>query len=140
MALVKITAADRYFSLCVRERADYHCEHCGKKYQKGDTGLHCSHLWSRRHKSVRHHADNAFAHCFHCHLHLGSNPVLFSDWARRTLGDGRFEMLAERHRAAIKWSKALDAEIAAHYKQEHAAQVARREQGETGRIEFASFW
>ena len=49
-------------------------------------------------------------------------------------------MLAERHRAAIKWNKALDAEIAAHYKQEHEAQIEQRKQGKTGYLPFKSFW
>jgi len=45
---MKITPADKYFSLCIRERSDWTCEYCGNGYRHKPQGLHCSHLFSRR--------------------------------------------------------------------------------------------
>ena len=96
---IKITALDRLFSLYVRHRANWRCQYCGTDYAKlNKSGLHCSHLYGRRHKSTRWHPDNAFAHCFGCHQFLGGNPVIFSKWARMKLGVARFNRLASLHR------------------------------------------
>lgn len=137
--LIKRTEADRWFSLCVRERSEWACEYCGGKYERGAQGLHCSHLWSRRHKAVRHDPDNAFAHCFGCHQRLGGDPAVFVSWARGVLGESRFECLAERHRGIRKWNKRLEKEIAAHYKKAHEEMISKRGAGVMGRLEFPNF-
>lgn len=137
---IRITPADKWFSLCVRERAGWTCEYCGKDYsgERGH-GLHCSHFFGRRHKATRHHPDNAFAHCYGCHQRLGANPYIFSEWARAHLGGGRITILHERHLQIWKKPKGYEKEIAAHYKAEYERMKALRDQGVTGRIEFTAF-
>jgi hypothetical protein len=140
MSLIKITQADKWFSLCVRERAEWSCESCQKHYQQGDQGLDCAHIYSRRHKSTRHHSDNAVALCVGCHRRYSGNPLDFAKWVETKLGTARLEMLWERREAAIKYNKALDKEISSHYKAEFARMKSLRADGVMGRIEFVSFW
>lgn len=64
----------------------------------------------------------------------------FAEWARSALGNAKFEMLRERHRAVIKYNKALEREIAAHYKAQWEGLMQERYAGKTGRLEFESFW
>lgn len=75
-----------------------------------------------------------------CHTYLGGNPVLFSEWAKAQIGHARIEMLAERHRTVLKNPKQYEKDIAAHYKAEWETLCKKRFQGQTGRIEFLSYW
>jgi hypothetical protein len=138
VSLIKITSADRWFSLCVRERSDWHCERCGRRKAIGP-GLHCSHFYGRSARSTRYHADNAFAHCMGCHQHLGSHPELFREWVLEQLGEARFEMLRERFNMVFKWRPKMEREVAAFYKIQHALMLRLRADGVTGRMEFASW-
>ena len=63
----------------------------------------------------------------------------FSDWARNHLGASRLDMLRERKEATIKYTKAVEKEIAAHYKGEHEKMMLARKNGATGRLEFESW-
>jgi hypothetical protein len=137
MAL-KITAADRWFSLCVRERADWRCEVCGKHYERGSQGLHCSHFWSRRHQSVRHDPDNAAAHCFGCHQRLGGDPLDFAAWVEGHLGSERREALDLRARQPLKIKRHLH-DIARHYQAEHARLTGLRAAGNRGDLHVISW-
>lgn len=139
MGLIKITEADRWFSKCVRERAGWKCEVCHKQYQEGDQGLGCSHIYSRRHKSIRHHGDNGTSMCTSCHQRLGGNPLDFASWARTHLGESRLDMLRERKNSPIKYNKRLEREIAAHYREEHRKMKEARARGTIGRLEFVSW-
>jgi len=140
---LKRDRADHYFSLCVRERADYHCEVCFKQYDRSSTGLHCSHFFSRANKSVRWHKDNAFSHCYGCHQKLGSNPHDFTHWCQMILGDARYEMLIERKnditlaKQLVKDNKA--GHLAKHYNTQYKLLRYMREQGETGYIDFEDY-
>ncbi len=139
MSLIKTTNADKYFSLCVRERAEWNCERCGKHYEPPTSALHCAHIFSRRHKSIRHYALNAVALCYSCHTWGGGNPVEFTDWIRGYLGDHLMDMLTERKNSPIKYNARLDREIAAHYKEQWEAMMTLRLNGVTGRIDFKSW-
>ena len=79
---LKRSPADEAFSKCVRERANYCCERCGKGYDASSTGLHCSHHFSRRHRSIRWCGDNAMALCYACHEWYGGNPADSGAWLR----------------------------------------------------------
>ena len=138
---MKITPADKWFSLCIRERVDWNCEHCGSNYRQRPQGLHCSHLFSRRHYATRHDPNNAFAHCYGCHQRLGGCPVTFTRWAEQHLGIGLVELVREKHldTGLGKMCKKKQKEIAAHYKSELSRLQKQRAEGITGRLEVTAW-
>lgn len=131
---IKIDPADRYFSLCVRERAGNRCEVCARSSE--DYRIDCSHLFSRRHNATRWNPFNAFAHCFVCHQRLGGNPVEFTRWAESKLGPAKVEALRVKHQMTLKLSAKDKAFIADHYRKEHKAMLAKRKEGNTGYLQF----
>lgn len=131
---------DEVFSQLVRERANWTCEHSGRYFAEGERqGLHCSHLFSRRHLATRWHPDNAFAHSYRSHQELGGNPVLFARWASERLGDGRIQMMEERYRSVRKYTPRDLEEMLEHYTQELRAMRGKRAVGCPDRIEFMAF-
>lgn len=134
---VRITPADRFFSLCVRERAVNRCERCGRGADQGR--LDCSHFMSRRHNATRWDPANAFAHCFACHQSLGSNPVEFVRWVESKIGPAKVEALRTRSGMTLKLSKVDKEFIAAHYRAEHKAMLEKRKAGHAGYLPFAGW-
>ena len=130
---------DAIFSNLVRERAGWTCENegCGKYYPEGQRqGLHCSHFFGRRYRSTRWHPDNAAAHCFSCHQKLGENRVDFTAWISQHLGDIGRERIRHLSQIVARFSKRQLEDIYWHMKDQHKAMLAKRANGETGRIEF----
>lgn len=117
---IRIDKRDTVFSLIVRLRAAFMCDRCGRYFPKGH-GLQCSHFYGRRHKATRWAFDNAAAHCFGCHRHLGENPIEFNAWVRKHLGDARYDALAEKHRRIVKRTKTELEELYQHLKEQYAA-------------------
>lgn len=137
MAAIKRDKRDEVFSMLVRERAGWTCEACGKYYPEGQRqGLHCSHIFSRRHRATRWSPDNAAAHCFSCHQRLGGDPVEFARWAETYLGEGRLRLLREKAHSICKLTKADLEDIYKHLKAEHKRISGLRSNGVAGRIEF----
>ena len=136
---LKRTAADDLFSKCVRERTDYTCERCGKQYDRSSTGLHCSHNYSRRHRTIRWCKDNALALCYGCHQWYEGNPPESGRWLEQKLGSGCIEILEQKKNSRVKVPKHEEKEIAAHYRQELKRLKERRAAGEVGIIEFISY-
>tara|TARA_R110000751_G_scaffold40814_4_gene96342 strand:+ start:91 stop:507 length:417 start_codon:yes stop_codon:yes gene_type:complete len=131
---------DDVFSKLIRERAGWCCERCEKFYPEGyRQGLHCSHLYSRRHRGTRWHPDNAFSHCYACHQYLGGNPVEYHLWARERMGDGLLELVRERHHTITKYTKKDLEELHKHLKAEHKGMLAKRADGVMGRIDFEAW-
>lgn len=139
MAGIKRNPADDSFSKCVRERANWMCERCSKKYPENSSGLHCSHNFSRRHRTVRWHGDNALALCFACHQWFGGNPYESGRWLEKMLGETRLEMLIDAKNGKHKVPKAEEKDIAKHYREQLKIMQAKRKNGEMGRIEFESW-
>lgn len=136
---MKTSPADQWFSKCVRERANWTCERCHKQYPENSAGLHCSHNFSRRHRTTRWHADNALALCFSCHQWFGGNPYEAGRWLESVIGEARLEMLVDMKNARHKVPKAEEKEIAAHYRAQLKEMQAKRQQGETGYLVFESW-
>ncbi len=138
---IKRDKRDKIFSDLVRERANWTCEHCGKYFPEGARqGLHCSHLFSRRHRSTRWHPLNAFAHCFSCHKRLGENPVEFTRWAESRLGVHVVESLRARARSIVKWTRNDLEDLYARMKDSWESMQRERSNGKIGRIEFGEDW
>jgi len=94
---IKLDNLDKLFSKFVRLRAGGICEYCGQ-----NKVLQCSHFVGRRKRSVRFDPDNAAGLCFSCHMYLGENPHIHTDWFRKRLGSERFENLNIRSNIITK--------------------------------------
>ena len=110
---IKIEAADTWFSKCVRKRANFHCEHCGKTET-----LQCSHIIGRRVKSVRWDGMNATCLCAGCHMRFTEQPLEHIRWLEKHLGRAHLDILQEKRNQILKTTKQLRSEIAAHYREQ----------------------
>ncbi len=97
---IRIDKLDVLFSRFIRLRAGGKCEYCGRKAK-----LQCSHFHGRRKRSVRYDPDNACALCFYCHLYMGENPNIHTEWFGERLGSERFEQLHIRAEMIVKLDK-----------------------------------
>ena len=136
---IKIKAADTWFSKCKRESQNWTCEKCNSKHETGSVGLHNSHIFSRRHRTIRWCKDNTQALCFSCHQWFGGNPADSGAWVTTLLGEGFIDRLREKRDSRMKVSKIEEKEIAKHYKKEYEKLLERRANGETGVLEFESY-
>lgn len=118
MGGIKRDSADKYFSDCIRHRARYRCEYCGKPFTGLVQGFECAHIYGRANKSVRWSADNAVALCSHHHRHFTENPLDFQHWLSTHLGEGHLDLLREKKNQIFKTTKAIRLEIAKHYREE----------------------
>jgi len=138
---MKLTPADIAFSWCVRERAAWTCEKCGRVYTPPTKALHCSHYIGRGNWSTRFEPLNAFAHCFGCHQLLGGDPHLFREWVIDRIGLDRYEIIIEKKENPMigKQMRHEKKDIAKHYRDEHNKMLKKRANGETGRLEFVGY-
>jgi hypothetical protein len=139
MGGVKVTPADKYFSKCVRARAGYCCERCGKQHETNSQGLHASHHHRRGQWGVRFDPMNAEALCYGCHSHYGGtqermNQVL-TDWEQDVLRERKEDIRMAKLYRRTQGKGA----ISKHYKAELERIERLRELGEVGRIEFEPF-
>ena len=138
---LKRTAADHWFSRCVRMRNDFICQGCGKQYDEKSMALHCSHYFGRAKRGVRYDGLNAFAHCYGCHQRFGSNPDYFYRHYIEAYGEGALTLLREKveditlGKRMIKEQK----EISRHYKKEVFRMENERLKGVKGWLEFESW-
>ena len=138
---LKRTAADHWFSRCVRLRNQIKCQGCGAQYESNSTGLHCSHYLSRSKKGIRYDKMNAFAHCYGCHQKYGSNPDYFVRHYIDTYGEGALELVREKAED-ITLGKRMNKEqklIAKYYKSEAERMENERAVGVAGWMEFVSW-
>ena len=118
MSAIKRKPADAEFSKCVRTAANWTCERCGSVHEKGSMGLHCSHIFSRRYRTIRWSKDNVQALCFSCHQWFGGNPADSGYWVTELLGEGHMELLREKRDNKLKVSKLEEKDIAKFYRAE----------------------
>lgn len=136
---VKRTPADDAFSKCVRAANGYRCEKCGAQHDKSSTGLHCSHIFGRRHRTIRWAKDNAQSLCARCHTWYGENPADSGKWLVEQFGEGYLQILRDKRDSGIKVPKVEEKLIARHYRQELKKIEQKRDEGETGYIDFESW-
>ena len=111
---IRREACDSWFSKCVRKRANWSCEYCGKS----DGQLDCAHIYGRAQKSVRWDGMNAVALCRYHHQQFTANPIEFTRWLEGHLGEAHMEILAEKRQHLLKTTKALRKEISDHYREQ----------------------
>jgi len=140
MAAIKRTPADKAFSDCIRERANWTCERCGTYYPEGHRGgLECSHHHSRGKWGVRFDPINAESLCTGCHFLDGGTQ----ERRERVLTDAEQEILYEKARDTslgriVRKTKGKG-DIAKHYRNELKRMQDLRENGEVGRLEFIGY-
>ena len=114
---MKISQADKWFSKCIKKAGRWTCLRCKKQYQETDArGLDCSHVFGRRHRTVRWCKDNAKPLCMGCHRWWHENPTESGNWLIDLWGEGHFQLLREKRDSGIKVSKLEEKDIAKHYK------------------------
>jgi len=136
---IKIKACDTWFSRCVKEANDWICNRCNAQHERGSQGLHNSHIFSRRHRTIRWAKENGQSQCFSCHQWFGGNPADSGQWIENKLGSGVIDILREKMNSRIKVSKAEEKLIAKHYRREHKIIEEKRLSGEIGYIDFVSW-
>jgi len=115
---LKIKPADTFFSKCIRQKANWTCERCHKHFIKNAQGLHCSHIFSRRHRTIRWCKGNAQALCYTCHQWFGGSPAESGYWITRLMGEGHIQILKEKMNSREKISKMQEKSIAKHYREQ----------------------
>lgn len=136
---MKTSPADQAFSKCIRAAASYQCQKCGKQYDKSSTGLHCSHNFSRRHRTIRWCKENALSLCYGCHSWFGGNPADSGRWLEQFIGEGTLDLLREKMNSRVKVPASEEKEIARHYREQLKLIEEKRECGEDGYIDFESY-
>lgn len=143
---IKRDAADKWFSACVRERANWTCEKSGLIDPEGQVNgvsrvLECAHVYGRRSRNVRWHPFNAFCLSHRWHKYFTENPIEFQRFVFEKLGELKHELLRERfHDLSIKYSPIeRKKEIPTHYRKEYNKMREVRKCGVEGRIEFVGY-
>ena len=102
---IKIDKADAYFSLYIRELADWKCEVCGNT-----ESLQASHFFGRRAENTRFEPDNVICVCFFHHQRLGSEDrEAYRDFMIKKLGEKRFKTLRMQYNTSKKRDRKLEA-------------------------------
>lgn len=113
---MKRDKVDALFSQYIRIRDKWICQVCNRSYTTSTQGLHCSHIFSRRHNAIRFDERNAVAMCFSCHQWYGGNPIEGGEWARRYLGPDVVDELIRIKNAPFKKTKAWESEVESELK------------------------
>lgn len=120
MGKIKLNPTDTVFSQCIRERANWTCERCGKVYTPPTRALHCSHFHSRGKWGTRFDPDNCEALCYGCHSHMGGNPALHRERILEKLGEELYQILQEKSQSTElgRMAKRQEKEIRKHYRKQ----------------------
>jgi len=117
--VIKITSADRYFSLCVRKRANWTCERCRVGYTPPTAALHCSHFMSRGNYGTRFDPLNAASLCYGCHMYFTGRPLEHLSWFAARVGLDEVERLKRSAKTPHYGIKKYLKVIGRHYRMEH---------------------
>ena len=116
---MKITSADRFFSLCIRKRAGFRCERCFTAYGGPTQALHCAHFMGRGAWSTRFDPGNATSLDMGCHLYFTSRPAEFADWYAARVGLDEVERIKRVSKQPVPGIKKHIREIGQFYKREY---------------------
>lgn len=141
---MKLNPWDIAFSRAIRESYNWTCAICEiedteAQFTGRSRAMQCAHVFSRKHKNVRCHPDNAVCLCARCHAIMTDAPTEWGLWVVNHLGEGRYQMLLERKNdISIKYSKQDMSDIANHYRQEYARMVNEKMHGKQN-VELVSY-
>lgn len=119
---VKILPADRWLSLCVRMAAGWRCRMCGNQVRVGSQGLHCAHIFSRRHRATRWLPRNLFALCFGCHRKFDEDHELKREYSIQEIGEEDYDYLNRTRNLITKFNKAEQKAIGDFYRKQSLVQ------------------
>lgn len=112
MGKIKISLADRLFSLYIRTRDKWTCRRCGTFHEPPTSALHCSHFWGRGNRGTRWEPDNCIALCYGCHQYFESNKHgPYRDMMLKILGEKRYKTLEIQARTPTKVDERLIAKV-----------------------------
>ena len=123
---------DAVFSKVIRTAWDWTCAKCGTSYLKGSAGLDCSHIFSRTHRSVRWHPDNAVAKCCGCHRWWHGNPTEAAEWFKGLVGVQAYDELKQAKNAVFKRTLPQMVDMLDHFESELARLEGLRDKGAQG--------
>ena len=91
---IKISALDKLFSTFIRQRDNWTCQRCNKKFIPPTKGLHNSHYFGRTMKSVRYDEDNCDALCYGCHRYWEKEDREgYRNFKIKQLGQRKYDLL-----------------------------------------------
>lgn len=134
MSGVKITPADKAFGDCVKAAYDNTCQVCFKQGR-----MECSHIHSRRHRTIRWCKENALPKCHPCHRWWHEHPTESGLWFVETYGLGMENLLIEKKNNKYKIPKSEEKEIAKHYREQLKIIQEKRDLGHKDYIDFESY-
>jgi len=140
---IKRTPADDWFSKCVRERAFWTCEKCGRGFTPPTQALGCSHFEGRANWGTRFVPENAISLCTGCHSRVESYRFEHEELHAKIFGPLMKDVIRElsqdiMHAKEIRRTKGKG-EISKHYKNEYERMMELRAQGISGRLEFVGY-
>lgn len=104
---IKLDKADIAFSQYIRERDNWTCQRCKRKFPPKTQGLHCSHYFGRGNECTRFDPENCDALCMGCHSAWDSNKEDYRDFKVKQLGEERFKALRVRASSICKKDRTL---------------------------------
>lgn len=139
-----LNQADHWFALCIKERANWTCEYCGKVYPRGSNkSLNCCHYQGRGAWATRYEPQNCFCFCYSHHAYLDSRKGTFERFFKEKRGVDVYDLVLEKsdnidlakeiHRTKGK------GEIADYFQGIYEAMLKAREEGAMHRFEFAGW-
>jgi hypothetical protein len=117
--LIKRSAADAAFSDCIRRASNWSCARCCREFNGKSSGLHCAHIVGRRKSLLRFYPLNALSLCHGCHSYFTANPLCFSDWVAKTIGEPDTALLRRIGNMTVKF-KIDEKLVAVHYNRDFA--------------------
>ena len=140
---MNLKPADIVFSQVVRAAAGHKCLRCGvykpPTGKRGNSGMDCSHVYGRRHRTIRWAAENAKCLCHSCHRWWHENPTDSGQWFENLVGEGYMERLREKRDSMMKVTKSDERDIARHYRLQLKNIEERIAAGEVPPIPFESW-
>lgn len=96
---------DKLVREVVIRRANYKCEKCGRKMDKG---LNVHHVFTRYNRSVRWLPENLVALCPNHHT-MGKDsahqrPAEFIEWFKQRFGEERYDFIRKKSSEVKKWT------------------------------------
>jgi hypothetical protein len=100
-----IKKLDKLVSDMVRNRDNWTCVRCNKRYEPPTNALHCSHYFSRRFMGTRFDLNNLMALCYGCHRYVeGDKQGWYYAYMLKKLGQQNYDLLEYRARNVTRYS------------------------------------
>lgn len=97
---IRSTYLDKTFSLYIRTRDNFTCQHCGKSGGLMD----CAHIYSRRHVGTRWDPLNAVCLCRGCHMRFTVEIHDWVAWVNTIRTSAELQLIQARARTVTKFT------------------------------------